>query len=31
MLSNHDTEFIRDIYKNFRIEIVQAKRNINSK
>lgn len=31
MLSNHNTDFIREIYKNFRFEIVKAKRNINSK
>jgi len=31
MVSNHNTDFIRNIYKNFRLEIVKAKRNINSK
>ena len=30
MVSNHNTDFIRDIYKNFRLEVVKAKRNINS-
>ena len=30
MLSNHNTEFIRDLYKDFRREIVHAKRAINS-
>ena len=31
MVSNHNTDFIRDIYKNFRLEVVKAKRNVNSK
>jgi len=31
MLSNHNTEFIREIYDWFRFEIVKAKRNVNSK
>ena len=31
MVSNHNTDFIRNIYKNFRLEVVKAKRNINSK
>jgi DNA adenine methylase len=30
MLSNSDTEFIKDLYKNFKIHIVQARRMINS-
>lgn len=30
MLSNHNTPFIRELYKWFRFEIVQARRNINS-
>jgi DNA adenine methylase len=30
MLSNHNTPFIRELYKWFRFEIVKAKRNINS-
>ena len=31
MLSNHNTPFIRELYKWFRFEIVKAKRNVNSK
>ena len=31
MLSNHNTPFIRKLYKWFRFEIVKAKRNVNSK
>ncbi|MDD2516236.1 MAG: DNA adenine methylase [Candidatus Gracilibacteria bacterium] len=31
MLSNHNTKFIREIYKGFKFEVVKAKRNINSK
>jgi DNA adenine methylase len=31
MLSNSDTSFIRKLYKNFRIEVVLAKRAINCK
>ncbi len=31
MLSNHNTPFIREIYKWFKFEIVKARRNINSK
>jgi DNA adenine methylase len=30
MLSNSNTEFIRELYKDFNIHIVQARRNINS-
>jgi DNA adenine methylase len=30
MLSNHNTPFIRDLYENYRKEIVLAKRMINS-
>jgi DNA adenine methylase len=30
MLSNANTEFIRELYKDFKIHIVQARRNINS-
>jgi len=30
MMSNHNTDFIREIYKGFRFEIVKARRNINS-
>lgn len=30
MLSNHNTEFIREIYKDYNIHVVNAKRNINS-
>lgn len=31
MLSNHNTEYIRDLYKDFHIHVVEAKRMINSK
>lgn len=31
MLSNHNTPFIRELYTGFRMEIVSARRNINSK
>jgi len=31
MLSNHNTPFIRELYMGFRLEIVSARRNINSK
>jgi DNA adenine methylase len=31
MLSNHNTDFIREIYTWFRFEIVKARRNVNSK
>lgn len=31
MLSNHNTDYIRDLYKDFHIHIVEAKRMINSK
>ncbi len=31
MLSNHNTEFIRELYKDFNIHVVPAKRMINSK
>lgn len=31
MLSNHNTEFIRNLYQNFHIHIVEARRMINSK
>jgi len=31
MLSNHNTEFIRELYKDFHINVVPAKRMINSK
>lgn len=30
MLSNHNTSFIRELYKDFNIKIIQARRNINS-
>ena len=30
MLSNHNTEFINELFKNYRKEIVMAKRAINS-
>ena len=31
MLSNSDVNFIRDLYKGYRIEVVKAKRMINCK
>lgn len=31
MLSNHNTEFINNLYKDYNIIVIQAKRNINSK
>ncbi|MBS9783804.1 DNA adenine methylase [Candidatus Gracilibacteria bacterium] len=31
MLSNHNTPFIREIYKGFTFEVVKARRNVNSK
>jgi len=31
MLSNHNTDFIRELYKWFKFEIVKARRNVNSK
>jgi len=31
MLSNSDTKFIRELYKDYKIETVKARRNINSK
>lgn len=31
MLSNHNTDFIRELYKDFNIHVVEAKRTINSK
>ena len=31
MLSNHNTEFIRELYKDFNIHVIEAKRMINSK
>lgn len=31
MVSNHNTDFIRDLYKDFNIHVISAKRNINSK
>ena len=31
MLSNHNTEFIRELYKDFHINVIKAKRMINSK
>ncbi len=31
MLSNHNTEFIRELYKGFNVHVVEAKRMINSK
>lgn len=30
MLSNHNTPFIRELYKGFKLKIVKARRNINS-
>lgn len=31
MLSNHNTEFVRELYKDYKIEMINAKRNVNSK
>ncbi len=31
MLSNHNTDYIRELYKDFHIHVVDARRNINSK
>ena len=31
MLSNHNTPFIREIYSQFKFDIVKARRNVNSK
>ncbi|MCU9931362.1 hypothetical protein NW733_01170 [Mycoplasmopsis felis] len=31
MLSNHNTEFIQNLYKDYKIFVVHTKRNINSK
>ncbi|AGY41382.1 adenine-specific DNA methyltransferase [Mesoplasma florum W37] len=31
MISNHNTEFINEIYSDFKIEVVYAKRSVNSK
>ena len=31
MLSNHDTPFIRELYEGYKIVIVKARRNVNSK
>jgi len=31
LLSNSATEFIKDLYKNYNLKIIQAKRNVNSK
>ncbi|WP_233091205.1 DNA adenine methylase [Mycoplasmopsis gallinacea] len=30
MLTNHDTELIRDLYSEYNIEVVNVKRNVNS-
>ncbi|MDW2892236.1 hypothetical protein [Mesomycoplasma ovipneumoniae] len=30
MLTNHDTELIRDLYSDYKIEVVDVRRNINS-
>lgn len=30
MLSNHNTILINELYKNFNIHVIEAKRNINS-
>ena len=30
MLSNHNTKLIRDLYKNYNINVIKAKRNINA-
>ena len=31
MLSNHNTQFIRELYAGFNIQVISARRNINSK
>lgn len=31
MLTNHNTELIRNLYSDYKIEVVDVKRNINSK
>jgi len=31
MLSNSDTKFIKDLYKKYNIEVIQAKRTISGK
>jgi len=31
LLSNSATDFIKDLYRDYRIEVIQAKRPINSK
>ncbi|ATZ19419.1 hypothetical protein MENTO_v1c03130 [Mesoplasma entomophilum] len=31
MISNHNTDFVRKIYANFKIEIFYAKKTINSR
>lgn len=31
MLSNHNTKLINDLYKEFNIHVINARRNINSK
>jgi DNA adenine methylase len=31
MMSNHDTPLIRELYKDFTIHVVQARRSVNSK
>jgi DNA adenine methylase len=31
MLSNHNTPFIRELYKDYKFDIVKARRNVNSK
>jgi DNA adenine methylase len=31
MLSNHNTDFIRELYKDYKINMISARRNVNSK
>jgi DNA adenine methylase len=31
MLSNHNTPLIQELYKDYKIDIVKARRNVNSK
>ena len=31
LLSNHNTTFINELYKDFNIKVIEARRNINSK
>ncbi|MDR0772611.1 MAG: hypothetical protein LBF15_06540 [Candidatus Peribacteria bacterium] len=31
MLSNHNTEFVRELYEGYKIEVIKARRVVNSK